>query len=86
MKKGQLSNICARSDTNSRDCTSSSPQDEITAKSDLTETPFRLKEESKIGYWRKTRVRSELSQIKDKNGQNSQVLPNSDDTSDLYLM
>ncbi|XP_030452174.1 RHOMBOID-like protein 9, chloroplastic isoform X2 [Syzygium oleosum] len=74
------------SDTNSRDCTSSSPQDEITAKSDLTETPFRLKEESKIGYWRKTRVRNELSQIRDENGQNSQVLPNSDDTSDLYLI
>ncbi|KAF8011329.1 hypothetical protein BT93_J1819 [Corymbia citriodora subsp. variegata] len=83
---GKLKEENGMSDTNSKDSTSSSPQDEITTRSDLMESPLPLKEESKIRYWRKTRVRNEPRQIRDKKGQNSQVLQNFDDTSDLYLI
>lgn len=82
---GKLKEGNGMSDTNSGDC-ASSHQDEITAKSDVMETLLPLKEESKIGYWRKTRVHNELRQMRDEKGQNSQVLQNFDDTSDLYLI
>ncbi|XP_030536704.1 RHOMBOID-like protein 9, chloroplastic isoform X1 [Rhodamnia argentea] len=74
------------SDTNSGACSSSSSQDKVTARSDLMETPFPPSEESKIVHWRKTRARNEPRLMRDEKGQDSQVLQNFDDISDLYLI
>ncbi|KAI3412731.1 Rhomboid domain-containing protein [Psidium guajava] len=58
------------SDTNSGAHPSSSSQDKVAARSDLMET----------------RARNELRHMRDKNRQDSQVLQNLDDVSDLYLI